>query len=340
MSDNLPSVREQAPPAAAGRLAVGHTVDHMRRYPGEPLTFYSRVDVHESVPGFRLQVSLPRGFLPGDAICSSNGMVPRVATLDDANHMLWDVEPDGGLQAGDRFEFQVDATVAAFERDANLVSHAYTWSLPQASGSDPVAAETVAVAVLARGRYLKYLPAFYEEDELMGRFLMLFESFWEPISGQIDHVPVYFDPRMTQPELLPWLASWIGLNLDERWPESSRRRLLSSAVALFRKRGTRRGLQEYLEVFTGRKPQIVEQGANNMRLGSDARLGPSVALGTSNQPHTFTVIMRLPPASASADEAERAKQEAERRRMIEVIINAEKPAHTDYTLRIEVAEGT
>jgi phage tail-like protein len=324
---------------ASGSLAVDHTADNLRRYRGEPITFYSRVAARESLPGFRLQVSLPRGCLPGDAICTTNGMVPRVATLEDANHLLWDIEPEGGLEAGDRFHFEVQATVASFERDQSLMSHAYVWPLPQSGSGDPAATETVTVAVSARGRYLKYLPAFYEEDDLMGRMLMLFESFWAPINAQVDQLPVYLDPRMTQPELLPWLASWIGLNLDERWPEASRRRLLSSAVALFRKRGTRRGLQEYLEVFTGRKPQIVEQGANNMRLGSDARLGPSIALGTSNQPHTFTVILRLPPASRSEDEAERARQEAERRRMIEAIINAEKPAHTDYTLRIEIEEA-
>ena len=44
----------------------------------------------------------------------------------------------------------------------------------------------------------------------------------------------------------------------------------------------------------------------------------------------------LPPAEiVAASEAERQRYEADRRRMIESIIEAEKPAHTSYNLRIE-----
>jgi phage tail-like protein len=149
----------------------------------------------------------------------------------------------------------------------------------------------------------------------------------------------YFDPKYAPADMLPWLASWIGLNLDERWPEDRRRLMLSSAVTLFRRRGTKRGLQEYLEVFTGRKPQIIEHGANNFRLGPDARLGPSIALGTGNRPHTFQVILSLPPISGAPNEAERNRLEEQRRRMITAIIDAEKPAHTEYSLQLTVEDS-
>jgi hypothetical protein len=51
-------------------------------------------------------------------------------------------------------------------------------------------------------------------------------------------------------------------------------------------------------------------------------------------PHTFTVTVYLPPAGKVAA-ADRQRYEADRRQMIESIIEAEKPAHTSYTLRIE-----
>jgi phage tail-like protein len=188
--------------------------------------------------------------------------------------------------------------------------------------------ESVVVAVFAQGGYLEYLPALYHRDELMGRFLMLFESFWSPIAGQIDQLPLYFDPRMTPPDFLPWLASWLDLALDERWPEERRRLLLRSAAALYRKRGTRQGLQRYLEIYTGEKAEIVEHRANNLRLGEQARLGPGVALGVANVPHTFTVVLSLPDDGA---------EKAECLHMIEAIIEAEKPAHTSYTVRVEGA---
>ena len=202
--------------------------------------------------------------------------------------------------------------------------------------AEPYAAEeTAAIAVSAKGRYLKYLPALYQDDELMARFLMLFESFWAPIEGQIDHLAFYFDPRMTPSDFLPWLASWLDLELDERWPEERRRQLIRSAVSLYRKRGTRRGLEEFLEIYTGERPQIVEHRARNFFLGADGLLGPGSALGRDNVAHTFTVTVRLPPAPGE-DEEERTRHERERRRIIRAIIEAEKPAHTGYELRVEV----
>ena len=150
-----------------------------------------------------------------------------------------------------------------------------------ADDDDPPAAESVEILVVGKGRYMRYLPRIYQEqDELMGRFVMLFESFWAPIESQIDVMPLYFDPALTPLKLLPWLATWVDLALDDHWPEAKRRQLLKAAVGLYRKRGTRRGLQEYLEIYTGAQVQISEHGAHNFLLGPEARLGPGVALGT------------------------------------------------------------
>jgi phage tail-like protein len=190
--------------------------------------------------------------------------------------------------------------------------------------------------VRTKAQYLEYLPALYEEDELMGQLLVLFESFWAPVERTIDQLPFYFDPRTTPPDLLPWLASWFNLVLDERWPEAKRRQLLGSAVSLYRRRGTCRGLRQYLEIYTGEVPQIIEHRARNLVLGLEARLGPGIALGTQNVPHTFTVTLQLPSIEGDDDE-EVALQEDERRRVIERIIEAEKPSHTAYNLQIESA---
>jgi P2-related tail formation protein len=59
---------------------------------------------------------------------------------------------------------------------------------------------------------------------------------------------------------LPWLASWFGLALDERWPEIKRRELIRSAVNLYQWRGTKRGLSEFIRLYTGMSPDILEPG--------------------------------------------------------------------------------
>jgi phage tail-like protein len=198
--------------------------------------------------------------------------------------------------------------------------------------------ETATIAVSTSSEYLRYLPAIYQEDDLMGRFLMLFGSFWKPLECQISDLWLYFDPRLTPSEFLPWLASWLSLVLDESWPEEKQRQLIRSAIFLYRKRGTKQGLEEFLTIYTGVKPQIVEHRAHDFRLGSEARLGPGIALGKGNVAHTFTVTLRLPPiAVPSGHEEEQARKELvrQRRHKIEAIIEAEKPAHTSYTLQIE-----
>jgi phage tail-like protein len=317
-------------------VAVSHVADYNRRYPGEPLTLFTRVEIREHLPGFTLRISLPRRMtLLGSQASGNQGEASVLLVVGDDQFLRWSVPT--AVAPGDTFEYQVFTTVGQVRQDRLLESEAVVVREP-AENEDEQASETVAISIETKGAYIRFLPGIYaEQDEFMARYMMLFESFWGPIEQQIEAIPHYVDPAFTPAQLLPWLATWVDLTLDERWPEEKRRRLLSSAVALYRKRGTRQGLQEYLEIYTGAKVRITEHGAHNFRLGAGARLGPGVALGTINKPHTFTVTAYLPAeeGEAYASPEERARLEAQRRRMLETIIEAEKPAHTSYTLRLE-----
>ena len=177
-----------------------------------------------------------------------------------------------------------------------------------------------AVADKVQSGYLKYLPAFYSGDEFMGRFLMIFENILTPIERMVDHIELYLDPRMMPEDFLPWIASWLDLVLDENWPVDKRRRLVNSAVELYRWRGTRRGLSEYLSVYTGVEPVITEY-LGGIRLDGQARLGNNTILGEARD-HCFSVTLEL--ADMAAIDVERVK----------AIIEAEKPAHTAYILHL------
>ena len=324
-------------PATPQPLSVAHVASVGRCYQGESMTLYTRVEVRAPVLGFSLQVSVPPGLLAGVYRASPNygSAEPEIIFADDGRYMLWQVTRPAA--AGEVFSYELEVTARPTPQDTAWLSRAR--ARPAGDADDEAAAsESTEILVIAAGRYLRYLPRVYQErDEVMGRFLMLFESFWAPIEGQVDNIPYYFDPDFTPLKLLPWLASWVDLTLDDHWPEAKRRQLLKAAVSLYRKRGTKRGLQEYLEIYTGAQVQISEHGAHNFLLGPDARLGLGVALGTLNRPHTFTVTVYLPPPAAGAltTGGERQRYEADRRRMIESIIEAEKPAHTSYTLRLE-----
>jgi len=157
--------------------------------------------------------------------------------------------------------------------------------------------------------YLKYLPAIYSADDFMGRFLLIFESILSPIDRTVGNLHYYFDPQITPAELLPWLASWLGLALDERWPEEQRRALILAAVDLYQWRGTRHGLSEFVRLYTGLTPEIVEHGVGRRGVTEAAAF-------------RFTVRIKVPDP-ALVDRA-----------VVEAIIEAEKPAHTGYNLEI------
>jgi phage tail-like protein len=295
-------------------LSISHVADRAWCYPGETIALYTRVEARIDLVGLSVRVNVPRGFHLGQ----TDG---ELLVLNDERFVRWTIAT---AAAGARFDYQLRLIAAPTAEDVSLDCEAV------AIAGDAVASAATTISIEAQGRYLKYLPAIYsEQDELMGRFLMLFESFWGPIEQQIDFMPYFLDPKTAPLDLLPWLATWVDLTLNPQWPEEKRRRLLQQAVWLFRKRGTRIGLHDYLAIYAGQSPQIVEHRANDFRLGIGARLGPSIALGKLNQPHTFSVTLRLPPVDAHS--------EAERRRTIEAIIESEKPAHTQYTLTIEPA---
>jgi phage tail-like protein len=107
----------------------------------------------------------------------------------------------------------------------------------------------------------RYLPAVFGEEpvsaDFTDRFLALFDTTLRSIESKLDTQAHYYDPLSapserdpkTGADFLSWLASWIGLTLDRRWPERKRRRFLKEASRLFDLRGTPEGLRRELLLF-------------------------------------------------------------------------------------------
>ncbi|HEX6904126.1 MAG TPA: phage tail protein [Thermoanaerobaculia bacterium] len=185
-------------------------------------------------------------------------------------------------------------------------------------------------------RYLEELPALYSqgpESHLLGRFLLAFEQVFtglgdpqEPgLEEMVDGIGRHFDPASAPEDFLDWLAGWVALSLRPDWDVDTRRRILAEIVPAYRWRGTPAGLKRVLKAFTGLEPRIQEQfGA--LRVGESV-VGETTLVG-GGPPHYFAVEVFL-PASAVKDLA---REEAKLRAVIE----AEKPAHTVYDLRIQI----
>ncbi len=139
-----------------------------------------------------------------------------------------------------------------------------------------------------RRSYLRYLPAIYQQDpqgrDFMERFLALFESLNLEVEDEIAHMARYFDPEVVGDEFLEWLSSWLALMQDTNWPEEKRRAFLRRAYQLYKKRGTSRGLEELVQLFTEAEVAVIEH----------FRLFTPMVIGASSTTGTTTVVGKTP----------------------------------------------
>jgi hypothetical protein len=469
-------------PLRTERINVAHVADSLRRYPGERLHFFTRVQAREALSGFNLEILVPSSLGVQEATVLSGHVTvqPGLVKIDQGTYVIWKIERL--VETGDEFEFCIECVVHQREDNVNVLSRALVSARSQEHGDALEDEETAAVFVTVQAQYTRFLPAIYAQDRFMNRFLMLFESFWDPIQQQIAGIENYFDPTVTPADFLPWLSSWIALPMseEEEAPPTSRtpitagaelsldsshllsapvdplagdggfdasgtspqlaseggspgvaalsaqtgqindgdsglfdinadlditdgadgddatgtgiilarapwqarqvhlplpargtgsslttwategglhavksareplilpsaaenaRQLLKVAQQLHKRRGTRRGLQQYLEIYTDTEVHVIEHRAENFVLRDRAALGSRVALGHNNHPHSFTVIIRFhvrqEKLALFSEEVLKQRKDAVRRRVIP-IIEEQKPAHTTYHLQIEV----
>jgi phage tail-like protein len=104
------------------------------------------------------------------------------------------------------------------------------------------------------------LPAVYQGDPMTLRLCAALDRVLAPVIAVLDAMPAYFDPRTTPAEMISWLGSWVGLALDDAWPQDRRRALVGAAARLHAARGTRRGIEEAVALATGAAPDVAESG--------------------------------------------------------------------------------
>ncbi|MFI6090573.1 phage tail protein [Streptomyces sp. NPDC051218] len=119
------------------------------------------------------------------------------------------------------------------------------------------------------------LPVLYAEDDFAQRFSAGLDSVLAPVFATLDNIPAYLDPRLTPPDFLTWLSSWLGMDIEPAWPEELRRDVVARAVELHRWRGTRRGLTEALRLSLGAGAEILDGGGARWSTTADAELPPA-----------------------------------------------------------------
>jgi phage tail-like protein len=161
------------------------------------------------------------------------------------------------------------------------------------------------------------LPAIYQEDEFSMRFVAGFDDVLAPILLTLDSLIDYFDPALTPTDFLDWLASWVGIEVDESWATERRRAAVATAVEMYRMRGTISGLRANLEVLSGGQVEITDSGGVAW---STKPMGP---LPGQDSPR-LAVRVTVPEATERTTKA------------IDSIVATAKPAHVVH--RVEVVQ--
>ncbi|MEF2967748.1 phage tail protein [Paenibacillus sp. M1] len=218
--------------------------------------------------------------------------------------------------------------------------------------------------------FTQYLPRVFQQkaeeteaDYFLGRFLKGFEAMLSGKTGAVSEESVgiealldqfhqYFDPNRTPSQFIPWLAGWLGLELEEG-PEydgeadhmerkaapvqilplgvsrhSVNRNLIGNIVQLYKKRGTMEGLKEILQVFAGEEVTIaIEDYEEPAGIGYARRIGLNAMVGAAD-PSYFSVHSIIPAPTRTLL--------TNKVRIIREALGKEKPFYTNASLNVEV----
>jgi phage tail-like protein len=175
-------------------------------------------------------------------------------------------------------------------------------------------------AVVSARRWMRDgLPGLYQDGDgdFAMRFVGALETVLDPLVAVLDALPAHFDPALAPVDILGLLTAWLGLEYDESQPTEQLRTLVRHAAELGRRRGTRAGLELALRLNFPDLPLRVED-AGAVTWSTD----PVAAAGA--QAPGFVVYCDAPIPD-------------ERQAAIARLIEAVKPVHVPYRLRVKVA---
>jgi phage tail-like protein len=305
---------------------------------------WGRVFVEACVPpGTHLTVAfatsddLPEGAAapvpPPDGAAADLSRAQRLHRRETGRELPW-----APLAPQDRYE--------VYEAPVSAQPGRYLWVRLGLSGSSRATPRIRALrAEFPSHDLLRKLPRTFSRDPAAASFLRRYLAMVDGLLGDIERRAVerdlLLDPRGAPVELLPWLASLIGLTLDARWPAAARRTLLAEAVCLYRRRGTVPGLRRLLEIYLQCPVVILEEfrlrGTGGALVGGDtgdpgpasAVVGSTLRVGGDVEPRPDA-----PPADAFRTHAHRFSVlvardlDADQLAVVQDLLDGHRPAHT------------
>jgi len=276
---------------------------------------------------------------PLAAVPAAAKVVRRLHRRPEGRELPW-----SPLRADDPFE--------TYEAPIDAPAGRFLWVVLRLAGNTRATPRVRALRAELQGHeHLRRLPRVFSREQPSAHFLSLFLAMFDTVAhdleGRAAERQALVDPFATPDELLPWLSSFLGLVLDERWPLPVRRAMIAQAVWLFRFRGTVCGLQRFIELALERPVVILEhfrvRGLGAATTGPGGAITTTGVLGagfrvgaefgsTAETPlegtfaasfaanaHRFTVVL---PGAVTDEE----------RAVVEHILEVHRPAHTVFDI--------
>jgi phage tail-like protein len=104
------------------------------------------------------------------------------------------------------------------------------------------------------------LPRAVVADPVLLGFATAFEEVAGSVRARLDSIEHQVDAGLAAPEMLQFLASWLGLVLEPTDPPPLQRALVLQVGRLLGWRGTRHGVEGLLEAATGARVTVTDGG--------------------------------------------------------------------------------
>jgi len=244
-----------------------------------------------------------------------------------------------------------------FESPVHAQAGRYLWVALKLTGTTRVTPRVKCLrAEYPAHDYLRRLPKTFSRDpheaSFLRRYLAIAEGFLRETDARAHERAALLDAWSTPDEAIPWLASFVGLLLDERWARAprpggryadARRQLVAEANCLFRFRGTVYGLRRFLEIYTGAEITILEhfrvRGLGGGLVGAGGGLTSSATVGAGFRVGGSIGTPDASPLAGTVDDAFRTHAHRfsviahtvlndEERSVVDHILEVHRPAHT------------
>ena len=172
------------------------------------------------------------------------------------------LDPDIPQKEKERLFMLADGRERSGVQDVLLTGQTgrWLWLWLELAGEEDDVLEDLRVYVPG-DNFFRTLPQVYQSDNgFLERYLSIFSTMYQELQEKIDALPELLDVDTAPEELLPFFASWLGLETDSMlFTSEELRSLLKIAPQLMRNKGTRWAVETVVKLFVPEEVYLVER---------------------------------------------------------------------------------